>query len=245
MCSQAMIRKCSGWHSREEKNTFTSFKIFFSWQKSIGNALPLQEKHDLGAASSNDAAPPAPSQLMSWGSTGRWGEVREPVQPSSAPNHTDNMTTRDVWILAHYSSVLLGFWHESKSLAGSMSIKSLTRLKLKVSGWKLRDEEARVGERSIQTSMAGSAEYVHCNPQRGVVCAPVMVHTIIIKRSWFFHLPPTTGYCNSKRKHKYPGIWHTLENGQVRETEHSREADMEVTFFFCIASPHQPAQLGQ
>lgn len=168
MCSQATIRKCSGWHSREEKNTFTSFKIFFSWQKSTGNALPLQEKHDLGAASSNDAAPPAPSQLMSWGSTGRWGEVGEPVQLSSAPNHRDNMTTRHVWILAQYSSVLLGFWHESKSLAGSVSIKSLTRLKLKVSGWKLRDEEARVGERSIQTSMAGSAEYVHCNPQRGV-----------------------------------------------------------------------------
>lgn len=116
----------------------------------------------------NDAAPPAPSQLMSWGSTGRWGEVGEPVQLSSALNHRDNMTTRDVWILAQYFSVLLAFWHESKSLAGSVSIKSLTRLKLKVSGWKLRDEEARVGERSSQTSMAGSAEYIHCNPQRGV-----------------------------------------------------------------------------
>lgn len=76
------------------------------------------------------------------------------------------------------------------------------------------------------------------------VCAPVMVHTITIKRSRFFQLPPTTGYCNSKRKHKYPGIWHTLENGQVRETEHSREADMEVTLF-CMESPHQSAQLGQ
>lgn len=48
------------------------------------------------------------------------------------------------------------------------------------------------------------------------LCAPVRVHTIIIKRARFFQLPPTTGYCNSKRKHKYPGIWHTLKNGQVR-----------------------------
>lgn len=133
MCSQAVIRKCSGWQSREEKNTFTSFKIFFSWQKSTGDVLPLQEKHDLEVASSDDAAPPVPSQLMSWESTGRCGKVGGPVPPNSALNHGD-VSTQDVWILAQYSSVLLDFWHESKSLAGSVSIKSLTRVKLKVSG---------------------------------------------------------------------------------------------------------------
>lgn len=77
-------------------------------------------------------------------------------------------TTWVVWILAQYSPILLGFWHESKGLAGSVSIKSLTRLKLKVSGWNPRDGVARVGERCIQASMGRSAEYVHCNPQRGV-----------------------------------------------------------------------------
>lgn len=168
MCSQAVIRKCSDWQRREEKNTFTSFKIFLSWQKSTGDVLPLQEKHDLGAASSDDAAPPVPSQLMSWESTRRCGEVGGPVSPSSALSHGDNVSTRDVWILAQYSSVLLGFWHESKSLAGSVSIKSLTRIKLKVSGWNPRDGVARVGERCIQTSMGRSAECAHCNPQRGV-----------------------------------------------------------------------------
>lgn len=243
MCSQAMIRKCSGWHSREEKNTFTSFKIFFSWQKSIGNALPLQEKHDLGAASSNDAAPPAPSQLMSWGSTGRWGEVREPVQPSSAPNHTDSMTTRDVWILAHYSSVLLGFWHESKSLAGSMSIKSLTRLKLKVSGWKLRDEEARVGERSIQTSMAGSAEYVHCNPQRGV-CPCYGAHhyhqeIMIFPFASHHRVLQQQEEAQISRDLAHPGKWASERNWTQQGSRHGGN------IFFCIASPHQPAQLGQ
>lgn len=106
--------------------------------------------------------------LMSWESTGRCGEVGGPELSSSALNCGDNMSTWDVWILARYSLILLGFWHESKSLAGGVSIKSLTRLKLKISGWNLRDGMARVGERCIQTSMDGSAEYVHYNPQRGV-----------------------------------------------------------------------------
>lgn len=69
------------------------------------------------------------------------------------------------------------------------------------------------------------------------VCAPVMVNTITMKRLRFFRMPPTPGYRNSKRKHKYPGIWHTLENGQVRQTKHSREANMKVTFC-CMESPY-------
>lgn len=104
----------------------------------------------------------------SWESTGRCGEVDGPVPSSSALERGDNMSTWGAWILAQYSLILLGFWHESKNLAGGVSIKSLTRLKLKVSGWSLTDGEARVGERCIQTSMGRSAEYAHCNLQRGV-----------------------------------------------------------------------------
>lgn len=52
-------------------------------------------------------------------------------------------------------------------------------------------------------------------------------------------------YCSSKRKHKYPGIWHTLEIAQVRETERSREANAEsYSAARSMVSPRQSAQLG-
>lgn len=118
------------------------------------------------------------------------------------------MSTRDVTVLVQYSSISLGIWHECKALAGSVSIKSLTMLKLKVSGWNPRDGVAKVGERRIQTSMGGNAEYVNCNPWSTITL--VMVHTVTLERRYFFQLCPITGYCNSNNNIQGPGTpWKT------------------------------------
>lgn len=75
----------------------------------------------------------------------------------------------------------------------------------------------------------------HHNPGYGAHCYP--------REKVIFPVVSHHGVLQQQQQH--PGTWHTLENGQARETKRSGEANVEVTFHCMgLVSPHQSAQLG-